>query len=243
MADRHIVIATNSRFRGLEDYLLQNRIPGSRTTIVKVIPGGTLLSCYYALKSSFYGILGSRLQELPFSFTIAAGICDFTTKMKNGQASELAYPQSKLDQVIADIDFISAMAIAELKNPVRFCTIPPSDMFRYREHQFRRHRHGEPLMSNEVLLAQQKQLECDITLANDHIYQLNTKNEVRTIRLEKNLSVSSTKSHGKLNRRRKVVKSYVYDQLYDGVHANGDLSLQWFSVVRIWFLAGVSSTM
>ena len=91
---------------------------------VKVIPGGTLLSCYYALKSSFHGILRSRLPELPFSLTIAAGICDFTTKMKNDQASELAYPQSKLDSVIADIDFISAMAIAELKNPVRFSTIP-----------------------------------------------------------------------------------------------------------------------
>ena len=90
-----------------------------------------------------------------------------------------------LDSVIADIDFISAMAIAELKNPVRFSTIPSTDMFRYREHQFRRHRHGKQLMSNEVLLAQQKQLECDITLANDHIYQLKTRNEVRAIQLEK----------------------------------------------------------
>ena len=56
-------------------------------------------------------------------------------------------------------------------------------------------------MSNEDLLA------CDITLANDHIYQLITRNEVRTIRFEKNPSVSSTKSRGKLNCRRKMVKS------------------------------------
>ena len=82
MAERDIIISTDSRFRGLEDYLLQNHIPGSRTLAVKVLPGGTLLYCYNQTKSGFYNTLSPHLSELPFSLTIAAGICDFTTKIK-----------------------------------------------------------------------------------------------------------------------------------------------------------------
>ena len=170
MAQHHVVIVTDSRFRGVEDYLLQNHIPGSSTTTVKVVPGGSLMNCFHTVKSSFHRIKKSNLPDLPLSLTIAAGICDFTTKVKNGPVSELSYPKSKIDSVIATLDSISGMASIEFQTPIRFSTKPPANMFRYREHQFRRHKHIEPSISDEVLLAQQKQLECDIGLANDHIY-------------------------------------------------------------------------
>ena len=77
-----------------------------------------------------------------------------------------------------------------------------------------------------------KQLEYDITTVNEHIYQLNGRNEVRTIRLEKKLCKSTTKRRGRQNQYKKVLKSYVYDQLYDGVHGNDALKLEWFAFVR-----------
>ena len=125
MAERDIIVATDSRFRGLQDYLFQNRIPGSRTTAVKVLPGGTLLSCFHKIKSCVDSIKNSRLSDLPFSLTIAAGICDFTTKVKNGDASELCYPDSKLHSVISNLEFISSRSLTELKTPICFSTIPP----------------------------------------------------------------------------------------------------------------------
>ena len=67
---------------------------------------------------------------------------------------------------------------------------------------------------------------------NDHIYKLNQRNDVRTIRLEHNLTVSSTKRRGRHNQNKKTVKSFVYNQLYDAVHANYDLLLEWFGFLR-----------
>ena len=149
MAERHVIIVTDSRCRGLEDYLLQNHIPGSSTTTVKVLPGGTLLSCFHQLKSSVSEISNSHLPDLPFSLIISAGICDFTTKVKNGPVSELSYPASKVDSVVSNLDYISAFASSKLQTPIHFTTIPPADMFRYRAHQFRHQRHREPLISDE----------------------------------------------------------------------------------------------
>ena len=232
MANRHVVIATDSRFRGLDDYLIHNHIPGSHTTKAELLPGGTLLSCYYKLKTCVKSVKRSRLPDLPFSLTIAAGICDFTTKVPNGEASELCYPKSKLHSVISDLDLISSLAISELQTPIHFSTIPPCSMCLYRDHQYKYHNLRDSFFSDELLLTQQKQLESDITEVNDHIYKLNGGNDVRTIRLEKNLSVSSTKRRGRHNQKKKIVKAYVYDQLYDGVHAVEHLQYQWFGFLQ-----------
>ena len=70
MAEQHVIVATDSRFRGLEDYLLQIHIPDSSTTTVKVIPGGSLLNCFHSVKSCVIRVKKSNLPDLPVSLTV-----------------------------------------------------------------------------------------------------------------------------------------------------------------------------
>ena len=49
-AERYIIIDTDSRFRGLEDYLDANPISSSFHSTVNTIPGGTLKHVYNSIK-------------------------------------------------------------------------------------------------------------------------------------------------------------------------------------------------
>lgn len=229
MAERHIVIGTDSRFRGLEDYLLSNPITGSSTTSVNTLPGGRLLSVYNSVKTTVLAIKKkSSLPSRPFSLTISAGICDLTSKIRHEGGQELCYPASQLDSVTSTLDLISSLSLTELNAPVKFSTIPPSNMAKYRDHMFRQHKLTSSVFTDELLQMQQKLLEEDITKINNYIYQLNDKQNVRTIRLEKNVTKSSVKIRGRNNGNKKTVRSYIYDKLYDGVHACPTLQQEWF---------------
>ena len=53
-AERYIIIGTDSRFRGLEDYLDANPISSSFHSTVNTIPGGTLKHVYNSIKKNSF---------------------------------------------------------------------------------------------------------------------------------------------------------------------------------------------
>ena len=154
MAERHIIISTDSRFRRLEDYLHHNNIPGSTTTTEKVLPGGSLLSCYHSFKSSVHDILSSRRPDLLISQTLAAGICDFTRKPANELQKHPILSLNCLDSAIDDFDLISSVSLYELRNWFLHHSICQPDFSIVTFNSVVRHR--EPFVNDDVLMDQQQ---------------------------------------------------------------------------------------
>lgn len=171
-------------------------------------PGATI----ERLQEEVVASLSNKVYEKAFE-VVAAGICSLTDK----HTCSISYNSiNKKENVITSINNFKS-SVNNLNSIFKMTTIPPASISKQNSSPFDN--------------VNQKKLESDITIINEHITMINSQSNVGTVRWDSDLIKISTKRRGKYNQNFKKIVKFDYTSLHDGVHAMPCLSRKWFSVL------------
>lgn len=212
------IIATDSRGRGLPNSTANQAI------IVK--PGATLEKLVEDINLT---ITQNTQENQNICVTIAAGICNLTTKINNTNGTEVVYfsSQENVDQVISFIkDTYESMNSDSVS--LRLAHIPPVSLLKSEDFNILKKRLEYSSYSTEQKLIQQQELEADISRINYAISNLNLQYDKVSLRWDRDVTKSGRKKRGR-NGKVKYVCKFDASHLYDGVHPDTVLKQTWFS--------------
>lgn len=246
---RHVLIGTDSRGRKLEQYILKYRpFPEHWKITLAVVPGATLSTIKDAIMEKLtkpeWG--GHFESSTDLSVVIAAGICNLTEKQKHTEGVELCYlGENKVDKCISEISTIQKEFMDTCQLKPKFVTIAPVSLAKYQAFSQEHHQLNQSRFTHEELQSQQKHLEQDIREINETICFINSCNNFRTVRWDRDLLKHTTKKRGRTACNRKKMTKFTYRDLYDGCHAVDDLAETWYrilcnSVVEDFYLGNPS---
>lgn len=161
-----------------------------------------------------------------------AGICNLTKKIKHQFGSEVLYnPSPEKIQSLIQIIQNSFHILQNSNCSVKFSTIAPVSLCKFKDLQIRRHLLQRSNYSLEESNLQQNCLESDIREVNFSICELNLEHNVSNIRLDKDISKIACKKRGKNGKNKKKQVKFVYDNFHDGIHPDSDLADKWYSKI------------
>jgi len=223
----HILIGTDSRGRGLADFIKYiNPFPSNWANHLIILPGRNI--------SAITDDIINKIKILPVEedsqilVAIAGGICNLTEKrnINNGRGYLLNYSTElsafKVNSVQTSIQE-SFNKLTEYNAIIKFATIPPVSLAKNAMH----FSHTLSNQQTQNLVSQQSQLETDIQLINNYISSVNEANGARTIRWDNDIIKHHMKRRGTKKTLKKITK-FVYNNMDDGVHPNSYLRCKWF---------------
>ena len=216
-----ILIVMDSRGRGLDQFIWENYPNMDITTVIK--PGYTMerLACetrqLVRHKGQVFDII-----------CFAGGINNLTSKINQQNGFELFYMHSNTKVSSLKDCFSSLHHEFSSSFCVKFATIAPASLVKSREYAATLGVNST--VSKDAVLKMQKDLEEAVEDVNNTITEINLNANMRTIFLDRDLSVCHRKRKGK-KRALHTIRSYVYGQLYDGLHPNHDLRNKWFNII------------
>lgn len=144
-----------------------------------------------------------------------AGICNLTKKIKHQFGSEVLYnPSTEKIQSLIQIIQNSFHTLQNSNCSVKFSTIAPVSLCKFKDLEIRRHLLQRSNYSLEESYLQQNCLESDIREVNLSICELNLEHNVSNIRLDKDISKISCKKRGKNGKNKKKNKSSSYMTIF-----------------------------
>lgn len=220
----HILIATDSRGRGLKDFLAKTTLFPQSHVHLGIFPGGNFSTVSNKVWNEVLS-LQSLNDKIEIHAYVAAGICSLTKKIRHPNKSyEIFYHRNteNLDQLKQDItDFYRDSVYHNIYGKV--VHIPPVSLAKCNANC-----NSPSSISSPALATQQLHLEEDIKSLNNQISTINKQFQKTSVRWDKDLQTTKQKLRGR-NKKIKVLKSTpCYNDLYDGVHPNVQLSEKWF---------------
>lgn len=225
----NIIIASDSRGRGFPSFIHRFRpFPSHWQVSLICIPGAPIERLTNEVE-----LLRQNLPEKSQSHVVfMAGICNLTKKIKHQFGSEVLYnPSPEKIQSLIQIIQNSFHILQNSNCSVKFSTIAPVSLCKFKDFQIRRHLLQRSNYSLEESNLQQNCLESDIREVNLLICELNLEHNVSNIRLDKDISKISCKKRGKNGKNKKKQVKFVYDNFYDGIHPDSDLADKWYSKI------------
>ena len=208
-----VLILTDSRGSGIDDYLLNARLDqgiGCRISYNIIIKSGATLDC-----------LAAKLVQInsghQYHFClILAGICSLTQKARYNGLKCIDYQEreGKVELIIATIKDL----IARFGKSFNITTITPAALVKHFEYK---HPRTEPPAE---LAHQQSALLSDVEQINREIIGLNIARAEPTINLAR-----QSQSNSKRGNRRKT--KFNPKNLRDGLHPNDHLKTVWFNLI------------
>ena len=206
------VIISDSRGRGLEDYLGSHPLPEDQQFAVLVKPGKSLSQLCPIIINTIDSYDNNQVYCIVY-----AGICGLTDRTTDKSISKRASVLRYQDTYRGDKIECNTDSAKFLKNRygdrINFCTIIPADLISY----FCRHNPGHPVP--EYLNTEQKALEEDVLAINKALLDLNS-SIITNINLCSRAQVKSKKKRQRSGQKvvyRRVIK-FSYKELIDGVH-------------------------
>ena len=226
-----IVIATDSRGRGLQDFIQETNPFPSHWTVKHIFkPGATVKMLSDAVQNYIMHMHpnAASQHDSRVLVAIAAGICNLTNKMKHSGGVELRYDGgSKPDILKNDLECLHSKLVSLGCIP-KIVSIAPVSIDKYAQFSMKLHRLHTPIIPLDIKQTMQKDLERDVRDVNQHVMYLNFSSGVSNVRWDKSISKVSCKRRGRNNNHMKKKLSFVYTKLFDGCHPNTDLAFQWF---------------
>ena len=201
-----ILIISDSRGKHLEP-LLKVEASANTEYTVQVIPGATLSNIQRRLQR------GTRRNTWDHILVIA-GICDLTTRQKNGKNVNINYESRKTEEVCTLID-----QLIQTAGNISISTIPPASITKYSTN-----REETPDSQTE-----QRNLEEDVKTINEHIISKSTELARPVFNLAKISELRSLKKQG--NKRKRIVK-FNFNDLHDGLHPSDTLLEKWATFIN-----------
>lgn len=224
----HIIIAVDSRGRGLNDFIQGNLLFPYFFTIL-CIPGGKLDT----LKAAITQTLHKEQRQNKTHIILAGGICNMTTKLKHEGGTELTYNQAdKIDKLTTQLQNMSSHFNSFPNTSFAITTIPPASLKKANAFNREKQRLSKSIFTEQEIQQQQTELEHDIQIINKQISLINSNLGLRTVRWDRDILKTSIKKRGHTNKQTiKKVKKFNYKNLYDGVHACADLESKWYTIL------------
>lgn len=190
MMTTKIIIAADSRGRHLQQYIHQHSIFNNFTVIC--IPGAKINTLKHAIKQNTKDI-----HPLNASITLLAGICNLTEKIHHTQGTQITYnhSQQKTDTIIQQLQDIST-SFNTSTSTLKIATIPPASQKKYALSQTQKKQLKHSIFTDTELNSKQKTLEEDITYINTVIANINTNNNLTTIRWDRDVQKVTIKKRG-----------------------------------------------
>ena len=219
------IIVTDSRGRGIDEYIGANPTPDDQRYVFHVKPGKTIAQ----LAPTIIDAINSH--DIDYVYCIvSAGICGFTDKSidksMSPRASVLRYQDTyRSDKLRSNIDTATFLK-NRYGNHINICSIIPADLTAY----FRFHNPGLPVP--DYLTSEQKALEEDVLTFNKALLELNSP-DTTNINLSSRAQVKSKKKRQRSGAKivyRRVVK-FSYKGLTDGVHYSTKLKDTIFGLI------------
>ena len=213
---RKVIFVTDSRGRGLREFIKEDKFLLSPSEVI-VTPGATINTLQEIIR---------QYDDGTALIIVAAGICNLTQKFyKKGK------PKVTYHRIAGVHEGDDSFNLSVLKDQIRalkaayreriiIATIPPGGLVNYSTYI-------DPEVSTQEQLAlsgQQLTLEEDIIKVNEFIFELNTSDNLPTIRLDKSLAVTSVKKSS-------IKWKYKYNKLLDGFHPKDPLKKTWFKLL------------
>jgi hypothetical protein len=221
----------DSRGCGLTDTLTA-ATPRSVRIVEKATPGATLQEILAQFKRDLRRYRGEKILAI-----IVAGICNLTTRTgkKGSRTLQVSYDQSQdniaeIKGAYNEFTRFSKQAGIDLV----LTTIVPASIEKANQHYIKkRYLLKQNLAySPDQVRTQQKQLEKDIILLNEHVASTTKGNGFNHINLSASVTRSSKKGAGGNRKKKKKVSRFYYTDLFDGVHPNKTLRDRWIDKVR-----------
>ena len=224
----HIIIAGDSRGRGIDSYISNNNAFTSDQVHYIIKPGGTLSTIFQQVQSRIHAIQHNH-NTTNILCTITAGICNLTQKIYHEGGMEICYKHNT-DNIINIKQQISTYYRLMNDQNVKFnlTHIPSASLSKYSEFNIKNGKLTQSAFSTSELEQQQSLLESDLEDINNHISTLNSSFHTFSVRWDRDLVKCRTKTRGKNGKLSKKCKVTTYTDLYDGVHANAGLKDKWF---------------
>ena len=203
----NVIVVTDSRGRGLLDFILNKRqdLYNKCNLVIICIPGAGIDRLHRKINEHISDKVENYIPIL------IGGICDFTQKNKDGI---LHYEvEDSVPKVLASLNTYWSHYPHGLT-----ATIPPADINKWNSKK-----QSHVVDPN---LEAQKNLEGDIKIVNQEIQERNDREGLPHINLHKPVYVNSIKKKG--NRSIRVSK-FKSTELPDGVHASENLKEKWFN--------------
>ena len=219
------VIITDSRGRGIHEYIDNQPTPENQQFVIKVQPGKSLAQ----LSPTIIDTLNDYDLDRVYCI-IYAGICGLTDKTTNKslgkRVSVLRYQETyRSDKVNTNIDTAKFLK-ASYGEHINFCSIIPADLTAYFK------LHNPSLQVPDYLATEQKALEEDVLAINKALLALNSSVQTN-INLCSRAQVKAKKkrqrSGSKIVYRRKA--RFSYKDFTDGVHFNNKFKEVLFDLI------------
>lgn len=224
----HIIFGTDSRGRGLEQYIHQNNALTTHTLHCIIIPGGTLSTIIQQVQNKIQS-LTQQHNHTTIHCTIAAGICNLTKKTFHQGGMEISYLRDA-NNIASIKQTISSTYQTMHSNNIHFnlVHIPPASISKYSEFNIQHGKLKQSSFTTTDFHEQQTTLEQDIQDINNHISTQNQIYSTLSIRWDRDILKCKKRKRGRNNNNTKISQCFSYSDLYDGVHANSQLKNKWF---------------
>ena len=214
------ILVTDSRGRGLDDFVGQHLRPITHDYVIEVLPGRSPAQLIPIIDNIF-----GRYDRNTSYCVVLAGICGLTVRSTINNRQHLRYPLNTRTERVDNV----LTAFRELKRKfgdhINICTIIPASLADY-------HRHFHPdLPLPTHIISEQTALEEDIIFINRCISELNL--SVTNINLASRIQTNSKKKRQRSGSKtvyRRVTK-FNYSQLPDGLHFSESLRNICFTLI------------
>ena len=128
----HIFFATDSRGRRLQSYVRSHRpFPYNWRETFICVPGGTV--------SSICNAVVQEIKSCPYQkeetkiVILAAGICNFTEKVRHERGCEITYNSTpeKVENIVSEFENVHLLLTHSLNIIPKIATIPPASLSKY----------------------------------------------------------------------------------------------------------------
>ena len=221
----HIVIGTDSRGRGLREFISRKNYFPQCHIHLGVFPGGKFSKVVSNVLDEVDRISRQQISTSSIHAYVGAGICDFTTKTKYKKGSKINYIPNSTNIYTLKHDIATYYHTTHFNDTyAKILHIPPASLADYYDFYM-----PLPLSDRHTFLSEQRHLEEDINFVNKYISNLNHKYRKRSVRWDKELQKSKQKRKGRSKKVKVTITTPSYKDLYDGVHPSDQPSEKWFS--------------
>jgi hypothetical protein len=215
-----LVIITDSRGRGLQNFIDAHDLENDFTIVLKTIRG-----CDLRRAASIVRTLLPRYSHRNYYCIVSVGICSFTEKAKSKSKRSITYPLNAREQKVESAIQIISDLKAEFGSRINFPTIIPASLGKFYSY-FNPNRSSPSSLEEEQIA-----LVADLKTVNEKIKQGNQELPTTTINLCNRFFSSSIKiNKRKKSRTKRRVEKFNDSQLFDGLHLSPEARPACFSL-------------
>ena len=217
-----VIVITDSRGKGIEEYIKANDLEDDFAIVTKVIRGCDVSRAAHLARS-----LISSYQHRNYYCMIFLGICSLTELSRTKRSRSIRYPdQTRDSKVQCIIDDLKGLK-AEFGDRINYPTIIPASLTKFYSFS----NPGKSIPSD--LSQEQNALLEDLNTINSWIKDMNLKSSITsTVNLSARFFSKSIKKNRKTKSgAKRRVEKFNDNQLYDGLHLNDGIRSTCFELL------------